>query len=266
MTQLFEFQFGITALLVLTRTGAMVASAPMFGSRAVAWRFRAALIVVLSLAVLPTVTGYGESVVPSARLVEAIMGELFIGMLFGLAIRLTIMSLQLAGDMISQLTGWSLGQNSSDSETGGTSPLGKLFAWTMLGTFIAFGGPNQMIGGLLETFQSLPPGTVVLSIVDSQLIAGLLQQSFELALRTAAPAVIALIVATLVLAIANRSAPAVNSFQVGFAVKSILAFTLATVVVLRGPTLVTNYLEPTLEQIATQVGDANKQASRRGSQ
>ncbi len=227
------------------RIGAMMAVAPMFGAGWISWKFRIAMTVLLTLVVAPLIE---LSPPKEFEIVGAAANELMCGILLGIGIRLLVMALGLIGDLISQMSGWSFGQVVSEGAEA-SSPLGKLFSWTMVAIFIASGGVNQLVIGLLESFKLAPPGSVLWDWGLMELLTGMLHQSFELALRVSAPALVALLVATLLMAFIQRSAPTVNSFQVGFALKSVLAFAVASLVIARGPVLASNYFEPFISQV-----------------
>ncbi|HMO14200.1 MAG TPA: flagellar biosynthetic protein FliR [Pirellulaceae bacterium] len=227
--------------LLFIRVLSAIVVVPIFGSRWIAWKMRMAIAVLLTLLVFPMLEPID---LQFAQVFPAALSELLCGISLGLGVRLFISVLQTVGDLISQLTGWSLGHANEDGEL--ASPLGNVFYWSMLAVFVACGGVNQFVAGIIDSCLISPPGTLLWHLGLADLASSLLQQSFELVLRVAAPAVTALLVATLVLAVVQRSAPTVNSFQVGFALKGVLAFAVASWMIARGPVLASQFIEPVM--------------------
>lgn len=238
----------LTCLLVFARVLAMLLAAPMFGHRWVALRNRLALGLVLSLIAVPFIeTGEIEL---QRGFLSALLGEIIVGLLFGLGIRIALMALPWAGDLISRLAGFGLGTGDLPGGNRETeSPLGQLFLWIALAVFIVSGGPNQVVLGLLNSFAATPPGSPQWGLNDAASIVQILQQTFEMAVRVAAPVVVALIIATLLLGLLQRSAPTMNSFQIGFALKSVLACGLVWILLTQGQQLIGQHVAVTLDAI-----------------
>jgi flagellar biosynthetic protein FliR len=78
------------------------------------------------------------------------------------------------------------------------------------------------MGALLDSFAELPPGEANLGTDYLDALVTLLKQSFVLGIRAAAPAMTALLLATLVLGLFGRTLPQINILAVGFGVNSLL--------------------------------------------
>lgn len=210
--------------LVLTRVSGLVMTAPIYGSQEVPMRIRALLA--FSLAVLIAPLHMGAQVtwpdnVP--QYLALILGEVLIGMVLGIGILVLFSGVQLAGQLISQTSGMALGEVFNpglDSEIPLFSQLLHLFA---LAVFVLIGGHRLVMEGLLGTFVTLPLGSgVPTSIVHS--LTTLMMHSFDLAVRAAAPATAALLLATLVLGLISRTLPQLNVMALGFGLNSFVTF------------------------------------------
>ena len=80
------------------------------------------------------------------------------------------------------------------------------------------------MAGLLDTFQTIPPGSGIFSQSITDAFVTLMTQSFSLGIRAAAPATIALLLATLVLGLISRTVPQLNVLVLGFGLNSLLIF------------------------------------------
>ncbi len=93
-----------------------------------------------------------------------------------------------------------------------------------LSIFVCIGGHRLVMAGLLDTFQTIPPGSGVFSQSIADAFVTLLTQSFSLGIRAAAPATIALLLGTLVLGLISRTVPQLNVLILGFGLNSLLIF------------------------------------------
>jgi len=80
------------------------------------------------------------------------------------------------------------------------------------------------MAGLLDTFQAIPPGNGVFSRSISEAFFTLLTQSYSLGIRAAAPATLALLLATLILGLISRTVPQLNVLVLGLGLNSLLIF------------------------------------------
>src|SRR5690349_1145338 len=96
-------------VLVLTRIGALVAAMPFFGSQTIPVQVRALLAVALAVVITPL--HWGLAPPQPANLLEfgVIIGrEALLGVALGSAIMILLSGMQLAGQVISQMSGMSL--------------------------------------------------------------------------------------------------------------------------------------------------------------
>jgi flagellar biosynthetic protein FliR len=238
--------------LVLARVSGLVMTAPIFGGSAVPMRIRALLAFALSLLMLPVQTA--TPVTPLVTLPDyllALTGELLIGLVFGLGIKILLAGIQLTGQIISQLSGLALADVFDPSFQSSVPVFSQLLLYVTLAVFVLFGGHRMVMAALLDTFRAIPPGAGPnpASLVDAT--TTVLAQSFVLGIRAAAPAMTALLLATLVLALISRTLPQINILAVGFGINTLVA--LATVLLSLGAIswAFQEEIEPVLDLIQT---------------
>jgi flagellar biosynthetic protein FliR len=93
---------------------------------------------------------------------------------------------------------------------------------TTLAVFLLIDGHRYLMGALLDTFATIPPGGGRLPATLPETIAALLTESFSLGIRAAAPAMSALLLATVLLGLISRTIPQINVMVVGFGVNSLI--------------------------------------------
>ena len=93
--------------------------------------------------------------------------------------------------------------------------------------FLAVGGHRAMVSALLDTFQTIPPGSFRYSASMLELIERLLTDAFILAIRLASPALTALLLASLTMGVISRTIPQINVLTIGFAIRVFVALGVA---------------------------------------
>lgn len=236
--------------LVFARVGGLTMTAPVFGTREVPLQVRTLLAFALALVIGPTQCA-GSSVVPGSTLQYLVLlaSELSIGALLGLGIVFLFSALQLAGGLIGRLGGLMLADVLDPSSGESTPVLGRLMWLLALILFVALGGHRMVIGALLETFESLPPGTMASAESMAGVLRELLARSFELGICVAAPVAVAVLASTLVLGFVGRTLPQLNLLAVGFGLNSMLTFGLLGVVLGAGAMLLQSQVAPTLDRL-----------------
>jgi len=128
----------ITAFCVFARVAAALFLAPGFGERAMPMRMRLAAALLITLALAPVVEGFlAHRPESTVGFVHAILGEAASGLVIGLAFRLLVLTLQVAGTVAAQ--------NVSISHVFGTGVAQS--AEPTFATFLAMGGIALLFAG-----------------------------------------------------------------------------------------------------------------------
>lgn len=213
--------------LVLARTGALIMTAPLFGSLAMPRQARAFLAVAMSLLILPVhLDSSLPPVVNVVDLARLLGNEVLVGLLLGLGINILFSGIQVAGQIVSQMSGLSLFGVFDPGFEEDVSVFSQLFYFLTLAVFVSIGGHRLVIEGLLQTFAWAPPGSAALGESFVSVLINVATQSFALGIRAAAPLLVALLLATIVLGLISRTLPQINIIAVGFGLNSLLTMAL----------------------------------------
>jgi flagellar biosynthetic protein FliR len=223
--------------LVLTRTSGLLATAPIYGPQNVPATVRALLSMIVAVLVMPTQWNVTLADPGSTLAYLALVGsELVVGVCLGLGVMMLLAGVQMAGELISRLGGLSLADVFDPTFNSNTPLFSQLLVLLATALLLAIGGHRVLLAGLLDTFQSIPPGKATAMLLDSApagggllgSVAGLLvllaAQSSELAVRAAVPVVTALLLATLLLGLISRTLPQLNVLALGFGLNAMLTF------------------------------------------
>ena len=238
-----------TFVLVLARVGALIATAPIFGTRSAPMQARALLAIMMSLLITPLYSSQAPAdVTHLLTFGKFVLNEALLGVLLGLGVLILLSGAQLAGHIVSQLGGSALAEGADPMSDESLPVYSQLFYFLTLAMFVLLDGHRLLTEALLDTYAWLPPGRGVLgpSFVDA--LTTLLSQSFLLAIRAAAPAMAALLLATLVLGLIGRTLPQINILVVGFSVNALLT---AGVLVVSIGAVCWAFPQPTINAIET---------------
>ncbi|MFO0898270.1 MAG: flagellar biosynthetic protein FliR [Pirellulales bacterium] len=239
--------------LVLGRVGGLLMTAPMFSSLEIPMQVRALLAVAVSLIVAPlqwsVAPAAPESLVDAALLVA---GEMLVGVALGLGVMILLSGMQVAGQVIGQLSGMSLAEV-FDPGFNDNAPVFSQFLFHLaVALFVLLGGHRMALVALLDTFQALPPGAAT-ALARSPALTDVftltLGQSFALGVRVAAPVMAALLIATIVLGLISRAMPQLNILVIGFVVSVWLTLAAMTLAIEPMAMAFDDYVEPLMETL-----------------
>ena len=200
-------------LYVMTRIGAAMLAAPLFGAATVPPQVR--VIVTGAIAVL--ICAWMPVTAPAALLslqgMVIVAGEVLIGLALGFVLQIAFAAPVMAAEVIGGSMGMSMAV-AVDPNNGAQSPtLGQYFTVVLTLIFLALGAHLQWIALLLESYRVFPPGETWLGADKFSDIAAFGGTLFATAVMIALPVSLVLLVVQLVTGILSRSAPALNLFE-----------------------------------------------------
>lgn len=248
--ELFQLPLLLPAfVLVLFRTGAMLSAAPIFSSLAIPVRIRLAMALALAFLTFPLVLPEVPAGLSLAQALGAVFGELMIGLILGFGIGLIFFGLEVAGSMIEREAGMALAEAFNPLMETRSSILGQIFTFVAFLVFLAAGGHREIIRTLLESFRTVPVMTFGFSSRVPDTLITLLQLAMVMGLRIAAPALVALFVASLVMGFVMRTVPQINILTVGFAIRVLTALIVATIAIRGLPPIFIDAINDALEAL-----------------
>lgn len=243
-------QFG----LLLVRPGMLILVAPIFGGNYAPAPVKIGLTVLIALALLPLV----NMPAPTENAISItliVMREAAIGLALGMAVRVFVNAVELAGHM----SGFQLGLSYSaivDPQSGVRNNLiAMLYANLVLVTFFLVNGHHAVLRALGASYQQVPlgaggqvSGAIVGTVVE---MLGLI---FVLGTRLAAPLILVLLVVELAMGLMARAAPMLNLMVIGAPLRLLVGL------------LVLGVMIPMVSRVATGAADAVVQLGMQGAQ
>ena len=195
---------------VFLRVGAALAVLPAFGERMIPARIRLALALSLTALVAP---GAAHSFPEDGNALALLLSETTIGLAFGIALRLMIIALQIAGSVAAQAT--SLAQIFGNAAVEPQPAIGHVL-WLGGLALATLGGLHvQLVAALVETYTLFPPGIVLNPSELAEWGVGRVARVFTLGFTLAAPFVITAMLYNLALGVINKAMPQLMVALVG---------------------------------------------------
>jgi flagellar biosynthesis protein FliR len=212
--------------LALVRVSGMLVFAPFFSSNAFPMRAKAALVLTVSYLLAPMVAG-----LPNARTeigFAALIGELAVGLIYGLTLALLQEMLLFAGQIAGVQFSFSL-VNLLDPSTHIETPLlGDLFQ--LMGTLviIAAGLDRILLASLIRSFDAVPLGSYALAPVTGLAIVRAAGGVFLAGVELAAPVLAGTILVEIAIALFGRLSPQLPVMSLTVPVKTLTGFAILT--------------------------------------
>lgn len=222
LTQVFAAspEWSAHFLLVLARISAAIVPTPLLGARSVPPQAKIGLALLLSLIVVPL---QATDLVPIPTnlftFVSLVGSEVLVGLALGVGVSLVFSAMEMGASLVSVQMGFGLGgvfDPLSGAQTGALEQFYRVFV-TLI--FFSMNGHYLVIRGLLQTFAVVPAGTADLSLIAGTRIVPFFSTLFVSAVQVALPAMGALLLTDLALALVGRTVPQLNVLVVGFPVK-----------------------------------------------
>lgn len=202
-------------LFVMTRIGAALVAAPLFGTASVPPQLR----VVAAGAIAVLVCAWTDVQAPAALFslagMVSVAGEVLIGLSLGFILQVAFAAPVLAAEIIGGSMGMSMA-TAVDPNSGAQSPaLGQYFSVVITLVFLALGAHLQWFSLVIQSYKSFPPGHTWLGAERLSEIAGFASYMFVTAVTIALPVSLILLIVQMVTGVLSRSAPALNLFALG---------------------------------------------------
>lgn len=223
----------LSGILVGGRIAGMIVTAPVFGSRNYPLIARVGLMLFLTILVAPFAQLGNLAIDLSSNLDFFIylLNEVIIGLFLGLIVSLFISFTYFAGDLIDYLIGFSMVSvvNPMDeSQMAISSNILYVFA-TLI--FLSLNLHHKVILALVYSFRVIEVGSFVKVTESLSYFMEIVANSLVVGLAVAAPFVITVLVADIVLGLLSKAMPGMNIFILGMPFKILIGLLLFLVLV-----------------------------------
>jgi flagellar biosynthetic protein FliR len=209
-------------VLVMVRLSGLMVSAPIFSSAAIPARIKAAFVLAVSFLLAPIV-----SALPLAHAdlgVMPVLGELGIGLVFGLGLSLLNEILTFAGQLLGFQFSFSLVNLLDPNSSIQTPLLAQMF--TLLGTLVLLGAGlhRTILLALLRSFRDAPVGNVSFDGHTGLALVMAMSGVFFAALQLAAPVMAATLLVEVIASVLGRLSPQLPVMMIAVPAKTMLGY------------------------------------------
>lgn len=211
--------------LVLFRVSIVLFLLPFFGGNSIPKTVKAALTIVLAVAIWPYVKVDG-ALMPSSpwNIAIMILGEMVLGLSMGIAVHVMFSAIQTGGNFIGVQMGFSM-VNVLDPLTGTNESITAHFLYmTAILVFLSLNGHLYLLSAMVDSFKHVPPGQLFISSKLTAQILTISKDLFILAVKVASPIIASIFVVDLSLALISKMAPQMNVLMLGFPLKILVGF------------------------------------------
>ncbi|MEL6361104.1 MAG: flagellar biosynthetic protein FliR [Pseudomonadota bacterium] len=204
-----EIAIGIA---IFCRIGAMMMVAPGFGDFSLSPRVRLAAALLVTVALFPTLASAFPSGLTQIGITTLIFTETATGLFFGIAARIFVSALNVAGQIIALQIGLSLAQAFDPTQELQGAIIGGFLA--ILGTTMVFmlDLHHLLIGAVVQSYGVFAPATLPPISDGAAFLIQTLAESFGLGARLAAPFVVFGLVFYIGAGVLNRLMPQAQIF------------------------------------------------------
>jgi len=202
-------------VLILVRIGATFALLPGLGESTIPAVVKAGMVLTLTILLLPVI----EPLLPPRPESEVVLGllvltELANGLWFGWLARILTTSLPLAGQYIADFAGLANVLQPSPDLGAQTTIISRLYDVAVPALILSTGLYRMLISALVGFYRIIPPGSLAWVPDSAATTVSVVAESFNLALRLAAPFILAAIAWHVAIGLIARLVPRLQIFFV----------------------------------------------------
>lgn len=217
---MLNYELAVTFLLIFTRIGFFMVTAPLFGGPNTPGQVKAGMAFIVSLIMLPLVAAPQQPV--SGGLLGlglSLLREAGVGIITGLICSMVLQILNILGQIFDLHIGL-LMSSFFDPATGGQVTLTAKFLYlTGIVLFFTMDGHHMLLMGLARGFEILPLNTAVFSGAGMIVLIKAFAKMIAVAVQISAPVIAVVLIIDICLGLLGRTAPQMNIFMMGFPIK-----------------------------------------------
>lgn len=213
--------------LVAARMIALVMTLPAVSNQAVPLRIR--LLFAGSLTILTLPLAVPDSGLPSQMgwtLGPGLLYEVVVGMSFGLSAGILLSSARIVSGMLGLTNLNTMGQHLAEGWDGSGSPTDRLVWWLAILAFFSLRGEQQVVGAVLDSYQTYPLGGKLPSHSILAQLTQILTESTLLGWRIALPVAGAGLVSLTAISLLQRMLPPAQAIAFGLPAVQIVSLAL----------------------------------------
>ena len=217
--EVYVAQF-IVFLLLFARTTSMIVVAPVLGHQAVPLQLKVAFGLFMAFVLFPLQSSMAAVVdIKLVGIIVLLLEEVIVGLMIGFSAGLIFAGIRYAGELIGFDMGFTMASIFDPELNTSTPVIGEMLYTLTALLFILLNGHHFVLQALVLSYGSVPIGQLVMNPIATAKLVGMVGMIFVVAVKFAAPVIVALFLTNTALAILTRLLPQMNIFGVAFPLK-----------------------------------------------
>jgi len=243
-------QFTVALMLTSLRVFGLFLTAPMLSFRAFPMQFRVMLSVLIAFMVMPIINNGSTINLPATVMMNFYAAglELAIGAFIGFTIRIGLMVIEIAAEILSFLSGFSYASTTYRDPSLDSGLVSVFLNLVALAYTFTLNLHLVFIDIVLQSIKTLPFGSWPTEWSMQNMMI-LVSESFQLGLIVSMPIFLAYLMFNLIQGFLGRTSPQLNLFSVGFAFTIPLAFLVLNLLIPEVQSIVMHTLENPLSLV-----------------
>jgi flagellar biosynthesis protein FliR len=214
--EIYVTQF-LLFLVVFARITSLVVVAPILGHKSIPVQVKAGLGTLLSFILYPMISQHSVQVdLQLLPFFILVIQEVLVGVLLGFALGILFAGIQYAGELISFSIGLSVATMFSSDDNEQTPIIGEFMSLFAILVFLLLNGHHFVLEALRLTYATVPVGMFAFSQPLAEHMISFGSMMFIVAVKIAAPVMVAEFLTNVGLSIMARVMPQMNVFVVSF--------------------------------------------------
>ncbi len=215
----------LSFFMVVMRVSTLMMLLPIFGDKTVPATVKVLLSLTFSAVLFPILKSNGTIQIMDAnvwsettgKLLLTVASEIMIGLAVGFASQLVFHGIQIAGDFMSQLMGFSMASMYDPHMETQTMILGQFMSALAMLTFLAIDGHHLLFRAMIETFHLIPQGHLAMNEAFKNSIVKMVGNSLLFGLQLSAPMSACMLLVNIVYGILGKALPQLNILALSMA-------------------------------------------------
>lgn len=217
----------ILAILIFTRIASIFALIPFFGAANIPVQVRIAFIMMLTVLLYPLSAMMDAAGIQTfLDLGFHIVMETCIGLSVSIAVAIVYNAIYLAGVVIDTGIGFSMINVISATDETEMPLTANLFYLIAMLVFFITDSHHRLLEALWQCFRTVPLGMGLVNLGVIDIFNIIFVQSFVIGIKIAAPFLLTILIADVIMGLLSKAMPGFNVFMVGMPVKILIGFVL----------------------------------------
>lgn len=248
LVQFFGADRVIAFMLLFARLSGLIVFFPFYSHQQIPMSLKGALVFMLSMFLYPFANVTDNNI---NFLIIEILAELFLGLATGLLLQIIFATLQLAGEQISMVMGFSMA-TVLDPQSGANSPIiANIINFLALLVFLAFDGHHIVLQFYALSLKTIPLGGFILHPNIVEYTSKLIMQLFVFGFTLSFPILALSLLSDLIFGMLMKTMPQFNLLVVGYPIKITIAFVVLIAILSGMMKIFTNLMKTLLNEMPT---------------